>query len=120
MTYDKTTKKKILSYGAGHTASEAIVKFDISRGTFYRWLKESQEGYVKPKRKPFFRKLDPEKLKQYVLENPNLTGEQIGIKFGTSGTAVIKALHKLNFSFKKRSFSTENEMNRSEQNTKKK
>lgn len=47
MTYDKTTKKKVLSYGEQHNASAAILKFDISRGTYYKWIKESKDDYVK-------------------------------------------------------------------------
>jgi transposase len=120
MTYDKTSKKKILAYAEQYGRSKAISKFNIARETLYTWIRESQPGYVKPERKAFFRKLNPKDLENYVLQNPELTCEQIGLHFGVSSTAVNNALHKLGFSFKKRNFSTKSEMKPSEQNIKKK
>lgn len=119
MTYDKTSKNKILTYAKKYTKTSAIKKFDISRSTLYAWLKELEPDYIKPERKSFFRKVDPELLEIYVQENPNMTCEQIGQYFDVSGTAINKALEKLGFSFKKRNFSTKNVMKNKEKNTKK-
>lgn len=120
MTYDTTTKRKILSHAQTHCVSEAAQKFSVSRLSIYRWRAELEEGYIKPQRKPFFHKLNPSELKAYVENNPNQTCAQMGEKFDVSDVAVLKCLKKMGFSFKKRSFSIEKEMNRSEQNTKKK
>ena len=119
MTYDKTTKKKILAYTETHSRSETIRKFDIARQTLYTWIRESKPDYVKPVRKTFFRKVDPELLKGYVTQNPNLTCDQIGVHFDVSGTAINNALHKLGFSFKKRSFSTQSATKKSVKHIKK-
>jgi transposase len=110
MTYDKTSRKKILQYARENSRAEAIERFKISSQTLYAWLKAEEVDYVKPERKQFFRKLDPEQLKAYVMENPNQTCAQIGQHFGVSDVAVLKALRKLGFSFKKRNYSILNEM----------
>jgi transposase len=119
MTYDKTTKKKILKYADENGARAAIKKFSISSATLYVWKREQEPDYIKPERKAFHRKMDPEALRIYVLENPDLTCEQFGLHFGVSYVAVYKVLKKLGFSFKKRTFFTENEMRPRESNTKK-
>lgn len=119
MTYDITSKNKIIRYAKTHTNQAAIKKFDISSATLYAWLKELESGYIKPERKQFFRKVDPELLEIYVNENPNLTCEQIAQHFGVSATAINNALKKLGFTFKKRNFSIKNEMNIYVKNTKK-
>ena len=119
MTYDKTTKNKILAYATAHNISAASVKFELSRSTIQKWFKESQPNYVKAERKPFFHKLDPQLLESYVLEHPHLTCFQYGEYFGVSAVAIFNALRKLGFSFKKRNFSTKNEMKLNEQNIKK-
>ncbi|MDR1606754.1 MAG: transposase [Streptococcaceae bacterium] len=120
MTYDKTSKKKILKYARETSRAAAIERFKISSQTLYAWIKAETPDYVKPKRKQFFRKLGPKQLKIYVLENPNQTCAQIGQHFGVSDVAVLKSLRKLGFSFKKRNYSILNEMKQSERSTERK
>jgi len=120
MTYDKTTKKKILAYSKEHGPCAAIKKFSISSATLYVWIKQESPDYVKPPRKQFFHKLNPIEVQAYVEKNPNLTCAQIGLHFGASDVAVLNCLKKLGFSFKKRSFSTLNETKKNEPNIKKK
>lgn len=120
MTYDKTTKKKIMTYAHENGFANAIKKFSVSSATLAAWHKQEQPGYVKPARKKFFRKLNPDLLKVYVEENPDLTCAQYGQHFDVSDVAVLKCLHKLGFSFKKRTFSTKNEMKKNEPTIKKK
>jgi transposase len=119
MTYDKTTQAKILAHAQATTISEAAQKFSVSRLSIYRWRTELEADYVKPERKAFFHKLNPTEVKAYVESNPNQTCAQIGEHFGASDVGVLKCLKKLGFSFKKRSFSTQNEMKPNEQNIKK-
>jgi len=114
MTYDKTTRKKILAHAESHGVRATLRKFDVNSQTYYAWKKQEAEGYVKPERKSFYRKMNPLELKSYVEENPNQTLVQIGEYFGVSDVAVLKALQKLGFSFKKRNFSTPNEMKQKE------
>lgn len=120
MTYDKTIKKKILQYARNHGHRAAIKKFEISSATLYVWFKQSEPDYVKPKRKAFFHKLNPEEVKNFVQDHPDSTLAQIGLKYGASEVAVYNCLKKLGFSFKKRSFYTKNEMSKNVPNTKKK
>ena len=101
MAYDKTSKKKILAYAKEHSNRQAIIKFSISSATFYKWIKEAETGYVKPKqvRK---KKIDQEKLKEYTLENPHLTTQEIANHFGNvvSSETIRRNLHQLGFSYK--------------------
>ena len=120
MTYDKTTKKKILQYATKHGHRTAIKKFQISSATLYVWFKQSEPDYVKPERKAFFHKLNPEEIKKFVKQHPDCTLAQIGSKYGASEVAVYNCLKKLGFSFKKRNFSIKNEMSKSVPHTKKK
>ncbi|GAX47875.1 IS630 transposase-related protein [Pseudolactococcus reticulitermitis] len=119
MTYDKTTQNKVLAYGEKHGVRKALRKFDISQVAYYNFKKRASSDYISPSRKTYFKKLDPTKLKQFVIENPDRTLKEMGEHFKVSHVSVWKALKKLNFSFKKRSFSTENEMKQNDQNTQK-
>jgi transposase len=108
MTYDKTSKKKILKYAEEHGHRAAIKKFSISSATLYIWIDQMRPDYVKPTRKSFFHKLNPDEVKRYVQQAPDSTLAQIGAHFGASSVAVYNCLKKLGFSFKERSFSTKN------------
>ena len=63
-------------------------------------LKES--GTLAPKkRKETWRKIDPEKLRQFVAEHPDAYLREIAAEFGCAMFAVQKALKRLNISRKK-------------------
>lgn len=49
-----------------------------------------------------FRKVDPEKLKEYVRANPDAYLREIANVFNCSSTAVLKSLNKLNITRKKK------------------
>lgn len=118
MTYDKTSRKKILNYAEIHGVRPALKKFEISSATYYVWKAQEAPDYVKPPRKPFFRKMDPAELQAYVEANPDLTCAQIGLHFKVSDVSVFHALRKLGFSFKKRSFSIKSVTKKNGQNIK--
>lgn len=99
MTYDKTSRNKIMAHSRTHRFSETIQKFEVDRKTLMKWFKQEQEGYTKPERQSFYRKMNPELLRLEVLENPDCTLAQLGRQFEVSESAVYKALIKLGFSF---------------------
>jgi hypothetical protein len=50
-------------------------------------------------RKP--KKIDPEKLREYVTSHPDGTSKQIGATFGASDVAVSNEIRRLSFTYKK-------------------
>lgn len=105
MAYSEDFRKRVNEYlDEGHTWSEAQKAFKISTTAISRWRKKYKEtGEVKdaaPRRT--FKKLDPEKLKDYVEEHPDAYLKEIGAEFSCSGTAVSKALKRLGITRKKR------------------
>lgn len=56
-------KKKILAYNTEFGPVAAIGKYTILSATYYIWKRDLDTDYIKPERKIFFRKLDPEQLR---------------------------------------------------------
>jgi transposase len=78
--------------------------------TLTRWIKREKEGKleeVKNKiRKP--RKIYPDKLIEYINENPDAYLSEIAQEFNCTHVAVLKALRKLGITRKKRQLHTKN------------
>lgn len=108
-------KKVILNIKKGLSFSEISTQFQIDYMTVKRWLKMYKEGSLqdpKPKlRKP--KKLNPNDLKKYVNQNPDLTIKQIANHFNVWPQAVFYRLNKLNYTYKKR-LSLQREVSRKE------
>jgi transposase len=105
MAYSKDLRKKVIAYLLdGHTQREARDVFRISLTAINRWnqlyTKTGKLEDKKPQRT--FKKLDPEKLKEYVKEHPDAYLQEIGDAFGCSDTAVMKAFRRLGITRKKR------------------
>ena len=74
MAYDEKYKLRTLSYrNEGHTLSQTSAIFQISITTIRKWEKQlKKEGNLK--RHPItrrFKKIDPEKLRAYIRDNPD-------------------------------------------------
>ena len=105
MAYSKDLREKVIAYlGDGHTQREARDVFHISLTAINRWnqlyIKTGKLEDKKPLRT--FKKLDPEKLKEYVKEHPDAYLQEIGDAFDCSDTAVMKAFKRLGITRKKR------------------
>ena len=103
--YSKDYRKRAVAYkDEGHTFAELEKAFKISNGTYYRWKKESENGYERAK-SPQVRtggKIDREVLRQAVEERPDAYLRELADIFGCSPTAVHKMLKKMNITLKKR------------------
>ncbi len=111
MAYSEDYRKRVNEYlDEGHTWSEVQKTFKISLTTISSWRKKYKEtGEVK--NKPLcrtFKKLDPDKLKDYVEKHPDAYLKEIGAAFGCSDTAVHKAFKRLGITRKKRRNATAN------------
>ena len=111
MSYSTDLRKKVNEYlDAGHTQREARATFRISFTAINSWRKKYKTGDLSDKPPcRSFRKLDPEKLKEYVAEHPDAYLKEIGETFGCSDTAVLKAFKRLGITRKKRRSAIANE-----------
>ena len=94
---------RILKKNNNKTKTAEVV--GISSRTLARWEIRERNGKLKADscgiRPP--KKIHPEALKTYVLNNPDKTLMQIGKHFGCSDVAVLSRLKKLKITYKKKS-----------------
>jgi len=106
MAYSEDFRKRVLEYmEEGHSWEETRLTFKISNTAISNWRKNYKEtGEVKdaPPRRKAYRKLNPEKLMEYIKEHPDAYQKEIGAAFGCSDTAVRKAFKRLGITRKKR------------------
>ena len=111
MAYSLDFRKKVLAYCEKTVSiTEAFVVFDISRNTIYQWLKlkestgelHHQVKGTKP------RKVDREKLKNYLEAHPDAFLTEIASEFGCHPTAIHYALKAMGYTRKKRAVPTMN------------
>jgi len=104
MAYSKDFVKQAVAYkDAGHSFKQLREAFGIPSETFYQWKEKLENGYYEaPKvRKQRSRKIDKEKLKQAVKENPDMYLYELAKPFGCTPQAVFYMLHNLNITLKK-------------------
>jgi transposase len=104
MAYSIDYKKRAVEYkNSGHTFNELKEAFDIPPVTYYDWKQKLGNGYYQTEiireRK---RKIDKEKLKQAVKENPDAYLYELARLFDCTPQAVFYMLEKLNITLKKR------------------
>jgi len=104
MAYSEDYRKRAIEYyHAGHTQAEVFEIFKIHPSTIRDWEARIEAGNLKPSypktRKA--RKLPPEKLAQFINENPDALLVEIGNHFDCSAEAVRQALVKLKITYKK-------------------
>jgi len=104
MSYDINYRQRALAYlSEGHTQKETAAVFSVSTSTLWEWKSQLKEtGKLAPKkRKETWRKIDPEKLRQYVADHPDAYQHEIAAAFGVRLFAVQKALKRLKITRKK-------------------
>jgi transposase len=106
MAYSKDLRKKVLDYRANHTLQDTHNTFKISVTTILDWEKLQSENGSLDKRplNRTFKKIDPVKLAEYVIEYPDSYLSEIGEHFDCSATAVFYALENLSITLKKLKF----------------
>ena len=105
MAYSKDLKKKVMEYlQKGNSQRSAEKVFGINLSTVNEWHQKYQRtGSLEnkpPVRKP--KKIDPEKLKEYVAAHPDAYLAEIGEAFNCGESAIRKALKRLGITRKKR------------------
>ena len=112
MGYDIKFRERVIEYmREGHTEKETAATFKVSTSTIWKWKSKLNEtGTLAPKkRKETWRKIDPDKLRKYVDENPDAYQREIAEYFGVRLYAVQKALKRLKITRKKNTLYKEND-----------
>ena len=104
MGYDEKYRRRALDYwGEGNSKRKTAEVFKVSTTTLQKWkskLKESGTLESK-KRVETWRKIEPEKLRQYIEANPDAYLREIAAEFECTVHAVEKALARLKITRKK-------------------
>jgi len=104
MKYSKDLKEKALMHRETHTQAETCEAFGISASAIKMWRRQIKTT-GKLENKPIvrsWRKIDPEKLKVDVAENPDDFIRERAVRFECSEEGMRKALKKLKITRKKR------------------
>lgn len=118
--YSEDLREKVISHiMSGCSKREAAKVFNIGEATVYNWLKLHKKGSLKPKKRTDYpRKVDEQKLREYVEQNPDHTLTQIGNALNLKFQTVGKWLKRLKITRKKRQHFIKNGMKRSGPNLK--
>lgn len=107
MSKSKDLREAAVTYKlSGHTLNETAQIFGVSKSAVSEWVRKYQEtGDLsnKPLNRTF-KKIDPDKLKEYVKQHPDDTQQEIANVFGCCNQAVSKALKRNGITRKKRHF----------------
>ena len=107
MSYSEDYRKRTIEYREeGHTLEETHGVFKVSISTIRAWEKQWKEkGTLAPA--PVvrgYKKIEPQRLKTYVLEHPDAYLKEIAQEFNCCETAIRKAFARLGITRKKRRY----------------
>ena len=113
MAYSKDLRVRVIAYlKEGHTQEETRKIYKVGTTTIKNWVALLSETGSLEKR-PLDRSpriYETEKLNTYIEENPNALLKDVAAEFGGSITGAFHALNREKITFKKKRFSTRNEM----------
>jgi len=104
MSYDIEIRRRAIKYwNDGHSKKETAKVFQVSHFTLQKWKSQLKEtGTLEAKiRKTSWRKIDPDKLLEYLDQHPDGYLREMAEKFCCSDVAILKALRRLKISRKK-------------------
>lgn len=101
--YSMDLRQRVVSFvNDGGTKVEASKRFKIGRRTVYYYLARAKAGKLEPKRSwGSWKKLDPQKLKDYVKTHSDSTLMEMRKVFGVSHNTIWVRLNKLGITLKK-------------------
>src|ERR1700679_2709636 len=114
--YSEDLREKVISHiMSGCSKREAARIFKVGEASLYRWLKLHEAGDLKPKKRTFYpHKVEEQKLRDHVANNPDDTLKQIGEALGLGQKTVFTWLRRLNITRKKRRPYTKSVMKKNE------
>jgi len=108
-SYSVDLRERVLQYLEKNKNREAASRlFQVGVATIYRWIaRKKEKGNVEPLRRPYvYKKIDDQKLIDYIEKNPDHFLSEIGKHFNLTLQAVFYALKRLKITRKKSSRST--------------
>jgi transposase len=116
-SYSVDLRERVLQYLEKNKNREAASRlFQVGVATIYRWLSRKKEkGNVEPLRRPYvYKKIDDQKLIDYIEKNPDHFLSEIAKHFNLTPQAIFYALKRLKITRKKSSRSTRKETKKKE------
>lgn len=104
MSYDVNYRQRVIDYlSEGHTERDAAEVFKVSTFTIWKWKSKLKETgtLVAEKRQGHWRKIDPDKLREYVDTHPDAYQHEMAAAFGVRLYAIQRALKRLKITRKK-------------------
>ena len=101
--YGMDLRQRIIGFvNDGGTKVEASKKFKVGRRTVYYYLTRAKAGKLEPEKSwGSWKKLDPQKLKDYVKTHADSTLMEMKKVFGVSHNTIWVRLNKLGITLKK-------------------
>lgn len=116
MAYSLDLRKRVLEYvKTGNSKEDVAAIFGVCVKTIWNWIKREKEGNLAPtakEAKP--KKIDNERLLQFLKEHPDAYLREIAEEFNVSIPAVYYACNRLRITLKKRPRTTKNVMKKKE------
>jgi len=111
MTYSTDLRKRVLKYVEdGGSKEDAVNIFGVCMKTIWNWIKRNKQGNLPPKIKEVRpRKIDNDRLKKCIEDNPDAYLREIAEEFDVTASAVFYACKRLRITLKKRQQITKNE-----------
>jgi transposase len=104
MSYDIKFRQRAIDYWSeGHSKRATAEVFKVSTTTLQKWKSQLKEtGKLEPKkRRETWRKIEPERLKEYLKQHPDAYLKEIAEVFGCTDVAVLLAFRRLKITRKK-------------------
>jgi transposase len=108
-SYSVDLRERVLQYLEKNKNREAAsLLFQVGIATIYRWISlKKEKGSVEPLRRPYaYKRIDDQKLIDYVEKNPEHFLSEISQHFNLTPQAIFYALKRLKITRKKSSRST--------------
>jgi len=121
MAYSLDLRKKVIKHREKHTYKQTFETFGVSITTIIDWenlLKETGSLEKRPLNRTF-KKINPVKLAEFIIENPDSYLSEIAQHFNCSATAVFNALENQQITLKKLKFVIVKQMRKNERLSKK-
>lgn len=116
-SYSNDLRKRVIEYlASGRNYEEASKLFKVSISAIGRWYRRYKEegNYQAKLRGGSKKKIDLNRLEEYVKSNENMTLKAAAKEFNVSSFTISYWLKKLGYSYKKKTFPTWRQMKRGE------
>lgn len=104
MSYDIKFRQRAIDYWSeGHSKRVTAEVFKVGTTTLQKWKSQLKEtGKLESKkRRETWRKIEPERLKEYLKQHPDAYLKEIAEAFDCTDVAVLLALRRLKITRKK-------------------